>query len=286
MTAPHIRLIATDLDGTFLGEGSRLLPQNAQAFRRAQEAGIHVCIASGRLANVCSRMAREMGLDGCHIIGMNGAQVLLSPFAPPAVSLSFPDGVRDRCLSVIAAHGCSYNLYTYSGVYTNQPFTPERRARFLSNFSGCGVDVVTGDDAAAASFSMPCVKLLMKPGGDLDAYQQARRELAAIPGVSLTASFASATEIVRSDVSKAGALRELTRRLGIGMDEVMAFGDYDNDVEMLSACGLGIAMGDGSPSAIRAARLVTLPNVEAGVAHAVNAFLDGRLDLLSPGGRP
>ena len=81
MTAPNIKLIATDLDGTFLGEDSRLLPQNAQAFRRAQERGIHVCIASGRLANVCSRMAREMGLDGCHIIGMNGAQMLLSHLA-------------------------------------------------------------------------------------------------------------------------------------------------------------------------------------------------------------
>ena len=102
MTAPNIRLIATDLDGTFLGEDSRLLPQNAQAFRRAQERGIHVCIASGRLANVCSRMARDMGLDGCHIIGMNGAQMLLSPFAPPLINLSFPDVVRDRCLSVIA----------------------------------------------------------------------------------------------------------------------------------------------------------------------------------------
>ena len=54
---------------------------------------------------------------------------------------------------------------------------------------------------------------------------------------------------------------------------------------MLSACGLGIAMENGSPAALRAARLVTRPNVTAGVAYAVNAFLDGRLDLLSPGGR-
>ena len=91
MTAPNIRLIATDLDGTFLGEDSRPLPQNAQAFRRAQEMGIHVCIASGRLANVCSRIARKMGLDGCHIIGMNGAQMLLSPFGPPVISRFFPD---------------------------------------------------------------------------------------------------------------------------------------------------------------------------------------------------
>lgn len=285
MTAPNIRLIATDLDGTFLGEGSRLLPQNAQAFRRAQEMGIHVCIASGRLANVCSRMAREMGLDGCHIIGMNGAQMLLSPFAPPLVNLSFPDAVRDRCLAVIAEHGCSYNLYTYSGVYTNQRFTPERREHFLSGFSGCGVSVVIGPGAAAQALALPCVKLLMKPGSDPAAYEQARLSLAAIDGVALTSSFAGATEIVRSDVSKAGAIRKLSRRLGIDMDEVMAFGDYDNDVEMLRACGLGIAMENGSPAALRAARRVTRPNVEAGVAYAVNALLDGKLDLLPPGGR-
>lgn len=284
MTAPNIRLIATDLDGTFLGEDSRPLPQNAQAFRRAQEMGIHVCIASGRLANVCSRIAREMGLDGCHIIGMNGAQMLLSPFDPPVISRFFPDAVRDRCLSVIAAHGCSYNLYTYSGVYTNQRFTPEQREHFLSGFSGCGVSVVIGPDAAARALSLPCVKLLMKPGRDTAAYERARLALAAIPGVALTSSFAGATEIVRDDVSKAAAIGELARRLGIDMDEVMAFGDYDNDVEMLTACGLGVAMENGSPAALRAARLVTRPNVAAGVACAVNALLDGKLDLLSPGG--
>ena len=44
-------------------------------------------------------------------------------------------------------------------------------------------------------------------------------------------------------------------------------------------------MENGSPAALRAARLVTRPNVTACVAYAVNAFLDGRLDLLSPGGR-
>ena len=84
MTAPNIRLIATDLDGTFLGEDSRPLPQNAQAFRRAQEMGIHVCIASGRLANVCSRMAREMG-DPClrHPLGLECGEMEMNGEVPP-----------------------------------------------------------------------------------------------------------------------------------------------------------------------------------------------------------
>lgn len=99
--------------------------------------------------------------------------MLLSPFGPPVISRFFPDAVRDRCLSVIAAHGCSYNLYTYSGVCTNQRFTPEQREHFLSGFSGCGVSVVIDPDAAARALSLPCVKLLMKPGRDMAAYERA-----------------------------------------------------------------------------------------------------------------
>ena len=64
------------------------------------------------------------------------------------------------------------------------------------------------------------------------------------------------------------------------MENIMAFGDYDNDLEMLNACGHAVAMGNASPSAKAAAQYITTDHLSGGVGAAVTAFLDGHLDTL------
>ncbi|NCB34906.1 MAG: hypothetical protein EOM58_02555, partial [Clostridia bacterium] len=119
MSELDIRLIATDLDGTFLGEKSRLIPQNGSAFQLAHYHGIQTAIASGRLAAVGRGMALALGLESCHIIGLNGAQIYPVPFGDNARETAFPDVLRDACFDVISHYDCLYNVYTSRAVYTN-----------------------------------------------------------------------------------------------------------------------------------------------------------------------
>ncbi|OPY31414.1 MAG: Phosphoglycolate phosphatase [Methanomassiliicoccales archaeon PtaU1.Bin124] len=78
-----------------------------------------------------------------------------------------------------------------------------------------------------------------------------------------------AIHIMEKGHSKVSGVRKACDILGIGMDEVVAFGDADNDVKMLKECGYGIAVGNASPAAKAAAKYVTLGKHSAGVAEGL-----------------
>ena len=62
--------------------------------------------------------------------------------------------------------------------------------------------------------------------------------------------------------------------MGITMDEVMAFGDSGNDIGMLKAVGLGVAMGNATADAKAASKAVTLSNEEDGIAYYINKYFN------------
>ena len=80
-------------------------------------------------------------------------------------------------------------------------------------------------------------------------------------------------EVQPRDVTKAKGLAQLAEKLGITLQQVIAFGDYNNDVEMLQAAGLGIAVGDATPDCLEAADLLVASPEKEGPAHFLEEFL-------------
>ena len=78
-----------------------------------------------------------------------------------------------------------------------------------------------------------------------------------------------AIHIMERGHSKMSGVRKACELLGIGLEDVVAFGDADNDVKMLKECGFGIAVGNASPAAKAAAKYVTLSKHAAGVAEGL-----------------
>ena len=76
-------------------------------------------------------------------------------------------------------------------------------------------------------------------------------------------------------VNKGTGLVNLGSRLGIKREEIMAFGDGDNDTVMLKEVGFGVAMANGEPQVKEAADYITLSNEEDGVAQAIERFVLG-----------
>jgi hydroxymethylpyrimidine pyrophosphatase-like HAD family hydrolase len=69
------------------------------------------------------------------------------------------------------------------------------------------------------------------------------------------------------------ALRSIAARDGVEPEEIAAVGDDDNDVEMIRAAGLGIAMGNAAPAARACADIVVRSNAEGGVVEAIERVL-------------
>lgn len=268
-------MIATDLDGTLLGRGGVPSEANAAALRRAEAAGIRVAIVSGRLPAVISHLALSMGLARCWVIGLNGMQMLDGPYRPPVLSNALPRDAAINCLAILEEEGCPTTLYVPDGVMTNQRFeTREAEARYRSYFEPSGVTVDVAPDAVSRGMEKTPLKILAKfPRGEEHLESVSRRLLGA-PGIALTSAKRGTVEIMREGIDKRWALEKAAALLGIDRGQIMAFGDYENDVEMLAWAGLGIAMGNALEAVKAASDRVTLTNTESGVAYTVNRYLD------------
>jgi hydroxymethylpyrimidine pyrophosphatase-like HAD family hydrolase len=90
---------------------------------------------------------------------------------------------------------------------------------------------------------------------------------------AITKSDPEYLEIMAPGVDKGTALLEIARHLGLSLEEVLAVGDADNDIGMLQAAGIGVAVRNAKPHVQAAAREVTdLTNNEGAVAEAVRRF--------------
>ena len=80
------------------------------------------------------------------------------------------------------------------------------------------------------------------------------------------------TEVSSKNVDKWYAIEEIMKLENIEQEEVMSFGDNNNDILMIKNAGLGIAMGNAQEPVKKAANYITLSNEEDGVAEAIKKF--------------
>ena len=118
----------------------------------------------------------------------------------------------------------------------------------------------------------PVAKLILRHEAHaLEAVAEAARELAG-DDAAVTIPGPWTVEICAAGVSKAAALAELCGELGIARDEVIAFGDYPNDLPMLEWAGYAVAVANAHPDVLRVADEVTASNADDGVAVVLERF--------------
>jgi Cof subfamily protein (haloacid dehalogenase superfamily) len=270
-----IRVLALDLDGTVLGPGNRLAPRAVAAVAAFRATGRHVVIASGRSRR--SALPWALGLGGaggmiCH----NGAAVYdFGDGAPEEGKLIaetlLPEPTSRRLVELsrklkLHFHGFVGDDWLYERTMSGTAIYEAR-----SGFEGRRVDF---DALPRLGFHKA-----MFIGEQGQAIEEAAVRARKLSEGSATVLFSGPgfLEIVAAGVSKAVGLRAYLERLGLGLKQVLAIGDADNDEEMLLAAGIGVAMGD-APEAMRArVGRVTGSFAEDGAAAAIEAFLAGRL---------
>lgn len=250
-----IRLIACDMDGTLLGPDGKVSPGNAAALGRAVDAGIALLVASGRSPGEIATLMR--GVDApFDILSMNGALVRLRghddmrrPLSPAHIAL---------CADAAEENGIPWVVFTGESILDS-----ERNEKNWRNRAGS----VTRDEAVALADSI--LKFVAfdrhgNPEGLLRARDAAQRA-----GLAVASSWTNNFEVNAPGVDKGSALRAAADALGIRRGQVMALGDYENDLTMLAWAGWSVAMGNALPRVAAAARYQTATNAEDGVAQAI-----------------
>ncbi|WP_379969990.1 Cof-type HAD-IIB family hydrolase [Ectobacillus sp. sgz5001026] len=268
MTDKH--LIALDLDGTLLKDDKTISLRTKIALQKARELGHIVAISTGRPYRASSLYYHELQLD-TPIVNFNGAYV----HHPLDASWGQYHTPLHVSTSKEIIEACSQfgikNMYAEVGddVYAN--FKDEG----LNHIFQLGSPkIYTGDLLHMLNDHPTCLLIDAEESKVENIRQHLTNAHAEIIDHRRWASPWHIIEIVKSGMNKAIGLQKLTEYYGIPKANVIAFGDEDNDLEMIDFAGRGIAMGNAIDRLKTIANDVTLTNEEDGIAIYLESLLN------------
>ncbi len=269
-----IKLIVFDVDGTVVDEDHYTVPEeNAAALKEARSRGIKLAIASGRTWSILTEVAEQVGgvdyaimSNGAAILDVNTGERLFEKGIPPAQSLAV--------MEVLDREDLPYEMYCGGQNYVALEMKDRLRDGLLSPAFGDmfvkRMTVVPDLREALNGRDMEKINLFYAP---VEARARIREALLKTGPLEISNALEGNMEFTYGGVCKGTTLERLARCLGISADEVMAFGDAGNDVEMLRWAGWSFAMENGSEAAKAAARAIAPPNYLGGVGRTVRKYV-------------
>ena len=253
---PRVRLVASDLDGTLLRPDGTVSQRTRAAIEQVLAAGITFVVVSGRPSRSVREIAARAGLRGLAICA-NGALVYDLDADVVVAATPLAAAVGRRLVTELAA------------ALPGAVFASETEDRFQSQ-CGWGWGLAAGDgvevDDPLGLVAAPVVKLLVRHPERPFAELVERARAVAGDDAVVTWSGVGLAEISAAGVTKAYALDQVCRRLGIAPAQVVALGDMPNDLPMLAWAGRSVAVANADLDVLRAAGEVTAANTDDGVA--------------------
>jgi Cof subfamily protein (haloacid dehalogenase superfamily) len=262
----RVKAIATDLDRTLIGEDYNLPERTIAAIAAARAAGIHVLIVTGRMFRSVRRYCELAGLDDL-VVCYQGA-VVADPVSGRFLRhVTIPLELAREAIGVVEREGFGLNCYVDDNLYV-ATMTPE--ARRYADFQQIPIETVGN---LLAWLDKPPTKLVVIDDPDaLDSLaEQLRKRFAGRLFVSKSLPFF--LELANPEVSKGSGLGFAAEQLGFAAAETIAFGDGENDIELLEWAGYAIAVANADPKALARAEFVCPPVTEQGVAQTIEAML-------------
>ncbi len=262
-----IRLIALDLDGTLLGADMRVSPEDTEAVIAARDRGIHVVLNTARWYGVAQYTSRRLELT-TPIICMSGAHVQEPDDGHELLHLKIPTDVAREIAAVCDEAG--YETYTtVDGVtYMRTPRADIDPARLPKDMRLAKehAEYVAAPTTGFVVFGEEAVKTLLGSFGERYA------ETLAFPVGIGEQMYVT---ITAGPADKGTALRLVCEYLEVPLEDAMAVGDAEPDLDMFAVAATGVAMGNAVDSVKEQADAVAPSNTEAGVAWAIRKFALG-----------
>ena len=265
------KLLVVDVDGTLVGRDGSISAEDKEAVAKARRLGILVSLSTGRVTQGCQGIINQLSLDGYHAF-FDGALVSDSAQDKEVYVQPLSQEVLKQAVEFVHLHSIDLELYSATHYFVErETWASDLHCQFF------GIEAVVGDfnklwdkeriiKGELMASSPQEVAKARSFCQEFNGLHCSWARTPAYPGINFI-------NVLAPEVSKGKALEALVSHLGVSLDEVMAVGDGHNDVSLLEAAGLAIAMG-GAPDELKAvADYITLDIDHSGLAAAIEKFL-------------
>ena len=266
-----IQLIALDLDRTTLNSQGKLSKANYNALSQAIKNGVHVCIASGRAFDTLpSDVLSVPGIE--YAITSNGAAVYNIKTKERIKSYLLTENAIDIIMNICKKYPVTYEAFINGVAYTGKEYidNPDKFGATQHSIDYVLSTRTLKDDIVEFIYEnknrLDCIDIIVNndelKNTIINEIKTATNE------VYITSSIKQLIEISYKDAGKKSGLEFLSNYLNISRENIAAFGDADNDFDMIKYAGVGIAMENASSHLLEVADYTTLHHDNDGVAYA------------------
>ncbi len=266
-----IKMIAIDLDDTLLRDDISISDYTKEILGDAMAQGVKIVIATGRMFCAARPWGKAIGLGDVPMICYTGSLTGLCESGRLLRDVRIELDTAKEILATIREHG--WYAHTY---IDDEMFVAKRDQRTDDYERQCGVKAhEVGEDFYHPAKAPTKILICEYDPEKMKAIETFLREKygALVNQVKSKPFF---FEMNSKECSKGKAVLALAKEWGIKTEEIMTFGNGNNDVSMLSMTPWGFAVANASPSAKAAAAHETLSNNEDGVAKAVEEYVLGK----------
>jgi 5-amino-6-(5-phospho-D-ribitylamino)uracil phosphatase len=265
------RALAFDLDGTLLTRDEEVSPRNLAAVRAARAAGYQLIVASARWRHLAARVANEIGAVE-PLVACSGAEVWDRVLRHDLLDLRLPAAFAEALYQICDAQRCIATVVLDDEVVVRMEGDPDR--------SQMPPEMRPAKSLRLEAPGHPRIALIQ--GTEVNAI--VREELSDAWGESvrfvesISSRGKSILTLTAAGADKGVALAVACAHLDVPLDQVVSFGDAENDIEMFRVTGASVAMGQAAEHVRAHASFTTASNAEDGVAVAIEHLLrDGTL---------
>lgn len=274
-----IKAIFFDIDGTLITSDSKVLESTREAIRLAQNQGILCGIATGRGPVKIEERIERLPLDvyvmyNGQLVYTDEKDIYLHPFSNEVLQqiVDFADDEHRQIIfggryRVDGSHLMKWSqksLLKKIAGWMPKWFPVRSTRRLLQSFSP---NREKGRYKKLSILQEPIYQCVL-----FSAETEAQRLEERLPNCSFQRSNPYSVDIVPKNGSKYHGILEFIKAVGIKPEEVMAFGDHYNDIEMIQKVGIGVAMGNGLSEVKAQADYVTATNEQDGIYQALKHF--------------
>jgi Cof subfamily protein (haloacid dehalogenase superfamily) len=261
-----VQALACDLDRTLIGEDAVLRPRTLAAIAAARDAGIHVLLVTGRMFQSVRRYALAAGITD-PVVCYQGAVVADPTTGEFLRHVPMPEAEARDVIAAVEALGYTILVYVDDELYVSHE-TPESDA--YAGFQHLVVHPV--GDLLAWLPKAPTKLVTVGDPHELDRLEVKMK--ARFDGrLYISKSLSHFLEFASPSVNKGSGLDFAAEHVGFSPARSVAFGDGDNDVELLEWAGYAVAVANAHPKVLDVADFVCPSVDEEGVAQVIEAYL-------------